>query len=170
MSNLEIRRILPADMDLWFKMRIESLYDSPSAFLASPETELSKGVETFRDRIAKGGDNNVIFACFDGAQIVGSVGVVRETHLKAQHKGTIWGMYVRPEYRGKQIGKKLVQTAIDFAKGPMKLKKVDLSVEASRDSAKRLYSSMGFQQWGSERFAMKIDGKYFDEEYMSLIF
>lgn len=170
MSKLEIRRILPADMDLWFKMRIESLYDSPSAFLASPETELARGIESFRERISKGGDDNVIFACFDGAQIVGSVGLVRESHLKAKHKGTIWGMYLRPEYRGKQIGKKLIQTAIDFARDRMKLKKVDLSVEASRDSAKRLYSSMGFQQWGREKFAMQIDGKYYDEEYMSLIF
>jgi ribosomal protein S18 acetylase RimI-like enzyme len=157
-------------MDRWFEMRIESLYDSPSAFLASPETELSQGVEVFRERIQNGGNENLIIGCFDGDNILGSVGLFRESAVKARHKGTIWGVYVKPGYRGREIGRKLLQSAIEAARDVMKLKKIDLSVDASREPAKRLYASLGFKKWGCEELAVQIEGEYFDEEYMSLIF
>jgi ribosomal protein S18 acetylase RimI-like enzyme len=157
-------------MDLWFKMRIESLHESPSAFMASPEIEIAQGVESFRERIASGGDENILVGGFDGDQIVGSVGLYRETTPKARHKGTIWGMYVRPEYRGRALGRQLLQAAIEFARVTMKLKKVDLSVDASREPAKRLYASLGFKKWGHEELAVCVEGRFFDEEYMSLFF
>ena len=94
MQKLTVRRLTPSDMDLWFEMRIESLRDNPSAFLASPEIELSQGVEFFRKRIANGNDENIIVGCFAGDEIVGSVGLYRESAPKARHKGTIWGMFV----------------------------------------------------------------------------
>lgn len=170
MKNIEIRRLRPEEMDHWFTMRIESLNDSPSAFLASPEIELAQGVEFFRSRMRDGGDDNIIFACFEGEQIVGSVGLYRESPPKARHKATIWGMYVRPEYRQKAIGKKLLQAAIDFGRDTLKLRKIDLSVESSREVAKRLYVSLGFQTWGHEELAMNINGQFFAEDYMSLFF
>jgi RimJ/RimL family protein N-acetyltransferase len=170
MSKLEIRRVQPHESAAWFKMRIESLYDCPSAFLSSPETELAQGADFFRKRIAEGGEDNVIFACFDGEICVGSVGVVREEHLKANHKAFIWGMYVSPSYRGQKLGRQLLETAIDFAKNTMKVERVSLSVDSARVAAKNLYLSMGFQKWGTEKRAVRIDGQYFDEDYMSLDF
>ena len=155
-------------MDLWFTMRIESLNESPSAFLASPKKELSQGADFFRARIVEGGDNNVIFGCFDGEILAGSVGLVREGHQKASHKAFIWGMYVRPDYRGRMIGKQLLQSVIEFAVNTMKVKQINLSVESSREPAKKLYSSMGFKKWGTEQNAMHVDGKYYDEDYMAL--
>jgi ribosomal protein S18 acetylase RimI-like enzyme len=170
MSNLKIQRVLPGDIERWFKVRIESLYDSPSAFLASPETEISQGADYFKKSIENGGDENVIFGCFEGDEIVGSVGLYRESAAKARHKGTIWGVYVKPDYRGQKIGRRLLQAAIEFAQVTMKLEKIDLSVDSSREPAKKIYASLGFKKWGLEKRAVQIDGKYFDEEYMSLDF
>ncbi len=168
MKDYKIRRLEPADTESWLNLRIESLVDSPSAFMASPETELSEGIETCRERIANGGDKNVIFGCFFGTEIVATVGLYQESALKAKHKGTIWGMYVKPEFRGKKVGRELLQMAIEHATDKLKLTKIDLSVEASREAAKRLYSSLGFKTWGFEKSAICVDGKFFDEEYMSL--
>ncbi len=168
MKKYEIRRLVPTDAESWLRLRIESLMESPSAFMASPETELSEGIESYRDRIANGGDGNVIFGCFFGEEIVATVGLYQETAIKAKHKGTIWGMYVKPELRGKKIGRELLQMAIEHAKSKLKLTKLDLSVEASREFAKRLYSSLGFKSWGLEHSAIFVGGKFFDEEYMSL--
>jgi RimJ/RimL family protein N-acetyltransferase len=168
MSKIEIRRVHPSEMDHWFEMRIESLRESPSAFMSSPETELAQGVEVFRERIANGENENLIFAAFDGETIAGSVGLVRDSALKARHKATIWGMYVRPAYRNQKLGKQLLSAAIKFAKSKMKVEKLDLSVDSAREPAKQLYSSLGFKKWGVEERAVQIDGKYFDEDYMSL--
>lgn len=167
-TKIEIRRIKPEEMDRWFEMRIESLHESPSAFLASPETELSRGVEEFRERIANGGNENLIFAAFDGENIAGSVGLVRDSMLKARHKATIWGMYVRPAYRNQKLGRELLSAAIAFAREKMDVGKLDLSVEAERQTAIRLYSSLGFEKWGLEAKAIRIGDTYFDELYMSL--
>lgn len=168
MTTYEVRRLVPADMERWLDLRIESLNDSPSAFMASPEGELSVGVEVFKERISKGGDANVIFGAFVGNEIVGCVGLIQETATKAKHKATIWGMYVKPEHRGKKVGHKLLQIAIEHAKRKLQILKLDLSVEASRDSAKKLYTSLGFKSWGLEVSAINIGGKLYDEEYMSL--
>lgn len=165
-----VKRIEHKDVEKWFEMRIESLYESPSAFMANPEDEKAQGIDSFKKRVLEGGNDNLIFACFNDDEIVGSVGLYRETTVKAQHKGTIWGMYVKPQYRAQGIGKKLLTAALEFAKSNMKLKKVDLSVESSRVSAKKLYSSMGFKKWGHEEYAIKIEDKFFDEEYMSIYF
>lgn len=168
MKNLEYKRLSAEDMDLWFPFRIASLKESPTAFLADPEKELSQGVDFFRSRIVEGGDDNVIFGCFEANKIVGAIGVVREFHLKSSHKAFIWGMYVAPEFRGLKIGGKLLDMAVQYAKERMKVKQLTLSVESTRESAKALYQSRGFKTWGQEKNAIHVDGKYFDEEYMAL--
>ena len=43
-----------------------------------------------------------------------------------------------------------------------------LTVVASNAAARRLYSSVGFKEYGLERRALKIDGKYYDEVLMAL--
>ena len=170
MDELEFRRILPEDMEKWFSLRIESLKNTPSAFLASPETDLEKGSDFFKARIVEGGDSNLIFGCFDKNELVGTVGIVRETHLKAKHKAFIWGMYVNPEYRGKKIGEKLLQQTIEFGKTVMKVEQINIAVETTRKSAKQLYTKMGFVKWGTESKAMFVEGQYFDEDFMKLEF
>jgi len=44
MSEAIIRRIQPEDMDQWFKLRLASLNDAPSAFAASAEEERAAGI------------------------------------------------------------------------------------------------------------------------------
>ena len=43
-----------------------------------------------------------------------------------------------------------------------------LTVVASNAAARRLYSSVGFKEYGLERRALKIDDKYYDEVLMAL--
>jgi ribosomal protein S18 acetylase RimI-like enzyme len=163
-----IRRVEPADMDRWFEMRIQSLKEVPDAFLASPEAELAQGLEFFRARVANGANENAIFAAFDGDTLAGSVGLVRDSHKKASHKAIIWGMYVKPEYRSRKLGARLLQTAIEFAKYPMGVEQIVLSVVTTRKEAKALYTKLGFQHWGTEPNAVRIADQVFDEDYMTL--
>jgi RimJ/RimL family protein N-acetyltransferase len=168
-NKFTFRRIEPQEIDSWFSLRIESLKDSPSAFLASPELELAQGVEFFRQRLIQYSEHSAMFGCFDESnEIVGSVGISRMPNPKTIHKATIWGVYVKPEYRGNQIAHKLMQLAIDFGKHNMKVIQIELGVESTRTSAKQLYSSFGFVKWGTEKNAIMVDGKFFDEDHMSL--
>lgn len=68
-----MRRVRIGDAEQWFEMRMASLKEAPSAFSASFEEEQAEGIEFFRQRIASGGDENLIFGAFSNANLVGSV-------------------------------------------------------------------------------------------------
>ncbi|UOK59805.1 GNAT family N-acetyltransferase [Bacillus sp. OVS6] len=48
------------------------------------------------------------------------------------------------------------------------IEKVDLAVAVDNQSAKALYESLGFIQYGEYKEALKIANGYVDEIYMSL--
>lgn len=54
-----------------------------------------------------------------------------------------------------------------FARAKAVLNALVLAVEATNITAKKLYESFGFKEWGKEPSAMQMDGKFFDECHMS---
>ena len=77
-------------------------------------------------------------------------------------------MYVSPEKRGSGIGKALVVEAINKANDLEGVEQVYLTVVTTNQPAKKLYSSMGFKVFGTEKRALKLDDTYFDEDHMVL--
>lgn len=58
--------------------------------------------------------------------------------------------------------------AIKTAKDMEGIEQINLTVVTSNESAKKLYTSLGFEVFGEEKRALKIDNTYFDEEYRVL--
>jgi ribosomal protein S18 acetylase RimI-like enzyme len=77
-------------------------------------------------------------------------------------------MYVQPEYRKKGIGKLLLNDLIARAKAIKEIEILLLDVVTNNLPAKQLYLSFGFQRYGIEKMAYKLNHQYFDLEYMSL--
>ncbi|WP_246020298.1 GNAT family N-acetyltransferase [Lysinibacillus telephonicus] len=100
--------------------------------------------------------------------LVGVVTFIRESLLKSQHKGNIYGMYVAPETRGQGVGKALMFEVIQRAKETEGLEQLILQVVSTNDSAKMLYKSLGFETYGVEPRAIKDRELYFDEDLMVL--
>ena len=48
------------------------------------------------------------------------------------------------------------------------MEQIQLSVVTTNESARRLYRSLGFQVYGLEPAALKLDGRDLDEEHMYL--
>lgn len=93
---------------------------------------------------------------------------MRESCLKTCHKGNVFGIYVKPDFRGKSIGKALLTELIEQAKKCEGLEQINLAVVTENHSAKKLYDSLGFEVYGTERNALKFNGNYFDEDLMVL--
>jgi ribosomal protein S18 acetylase RimI-like enzyme len=74
-------------------------------------------------------------------------------------------MYVRPQSRRAGVGRRLVETIIDFARERVEL--IQLSVVTDNEQARRLYASLGFVEYGIEKNALKQDGRYYDELLMA---
>ena len=75
------------------------------------------------------------------------------------------GMYVRPSARKSGVGRRLVETIVEFARQRVEL--IQLSVVSDNEQARRLYGRLGFLEYGIEKKALKHDGRYYDEVLMA---
>ena len=165
---MEIRLLTPADATNYWALRLEALKNHPEAFLTSYEESVTRenAVEqTARNFTAEG---NYTFGAFDKDELIGVVTLLQEQRRKIRHRANIFAMYVTPSSRGLGAGKALMTTAIQKAKDIGGIEQINLNVTASNHIAKQLYIQLGFQEFGQEKNALKIDGVYYDDVYMVL--
>ncbi|WP_375775279.1 GNAT family N-acetyltransferase [Bradyrhizobium sp. ma5] len=159
---IEIRRLLPADAALYRDIRLEALSLSPEAFGSAYETESVHPVGWFAERLAHGA---VILGAFRGGELAGIVGFIAAEGPKRQHKGALVSMYVRQQARRAGVGRLLVDAALALAAQSVEL--VQLVVVKGNEPACELYRRAGFVEYGLERHALKIDGRYYDDILMA---
>lgn len=107
----------------------------------------------------------IFFATYEN-NLIGTTGIRRGESPKTKHNAGIWGVYVRPEWRGLHIAEELIETCIAWAK-LRQVNIVKLGVTATNASALRCYERCGFTIYGNEPRAMLYEGNYYDEYLMS---
>jgi ribosomal protein S18 acetylase RimI-like enzyme len=161
--HIEIRRLTQADADvvLYRDIRLEALRASPEAFGSTFEIEDAQPLNWFSDRL--GGSE--LLGAFCDAKLVAIAGFAIQQGQKMAHKGILWGMYVRPDARRTGIGRRLVEAIVDLARHRVEL--IQLTVVRDNEQARRLYTSLGFREYGMEKNALKQGGRYYDEVLMA---
>jgi RimJ/RimL family protein N-acetyltransferase len=160
-----VRRLTAADAEAYVVLRREMLLDTPLAFSSSPEDDRGLDLARMRGGLADG--TTVLFGAFDPG-LLGTVGLARETHRKAAHLATVWGMYVTPARRRTGLGRALLTAAIAHARTLPGLRQLSLGVNETTPGARALYESLGFVRWGTEPRAVFHDGRFAAEDHMSL--
>lgn len=89
----------------------------------------------------------VLLLAYDGDTAVACVGVRKYDAYTAELKR----MFVKPTYRGLQLGRKLLEMAIEEARG-LGYQSLVLDSVADMGAALRLYQSFGFQEIAPYRF------------------
>lgn len=163
-----IRVLNPADAGNYREIRLQSLLDHPEAFLSSYETEKEMPLEITRSRLEPAEGRFTLGGFTERDELVGVVTFIRESSGKIRHKGNIYAMYVSPAARNQKLGYRLMKELIVRAGQLPGLERVNLTVFSDNDPAKRLYTSLGFTCYGTERKAVKLDGVYLDEDLMTL--
>jgi RimJ/RimL family protein N-acetyltransferase len=165
---MKVRVLTQADAEPFRKLRRERLDDSPRAFGESIAESESMTMAAVAARLGSSSGDNFVVGAFAGGQLVGMAGFARNLREKSNHKGVIWGVYVRPTFRNQGVARGLLQTLLDRAKSQPGLEQIILTVAVDQVAAKRLYQSLGFQVFGHERHALKVGGEYVDEDHMVL--
>jgi ribosomal protein S18 acetylase RimI-like enzyme len=163
---MHIRQLTDTDVEIYRALRLDSLRESPHAFTNSYEEFSQRTMDAITQQFR--GHESFTLGAFEADRLVGMVGFYRESALKLRHKGYIVSMYVLPEHRSRGIARALLIEAIARAKRLPDLKQLLLGVVVTQTTAKRLYESLGFEVYGREPRAVKVDDEYFDEEFMLL--
>jgi ribosomal protein S18 acetylase RimI-like enzyme len=165
---MRVRKLIKHDADHYRNIRLEALSNNPDSFGTMHDEEAVRATDNFRERIPLVDNNNFILGCYRDEDLIGIVAFHQESRIKLRHKAYIRSMYVQPEYRKKGIGKLLLNELIARAKAIKEIEILLLDVVTSNLPAKQLYLSFGFQRYGIEKMAYKLNHQYFDLEYMSL--
>lgn len=168
--DLEIRRLGPNDAADFQALRLRGLAESPEAFGTSHSEDVGVSLEAVAARIAPAHSpaGRVVLGAFVDAALVGVVGCVQESRLKARHKAVVWGMYVAPAARGRGIGRRLLDRAIAEARSWPNVERVTLTVVERAGAARALYLSAGFLPFGREEDGLRQDGHRDTVEYLAL--
>ena len=154
-----VRRLSEDDAAAFRRIRLQALKEHPETFQATYESAAELTLDAFKRRLRQ----YALFGGFVGDELCGFVGFYPLKNPKISHKGIMWGMYVKPEARGTGLADVMVEAVVDFAQG--KVEQILLSVITDNERAMRFYEKMGFEPYGRERRALKIDGHYYDEEF-----
>jgi len=160
-TQIQIRRLTPADASLFRDIRLEGLRCNPEAFGSTFEAENAQPLTFFSERLG----GTASFGVFHDSELVGIAGLLIRERQKEAHKGRLVGVYVRPSARKAGLGRRLVETTVEFARQRVEL--IQLSVVSDNEQARRLYERLGFLEYGIEKKALKQDGRYYDEVLMA---
>jgi len=158
--DLQIRRLETADSALYRDIRLEALKQNPEAFGSTFEKENEKAPSWFESALSR----SDIFGAFLDGTLAGVAGYFTHGGPKQAHKGVLWGMYVRPVARSSGLGRRLIEAILDHAHE--RVEAIQLTVVSEHEGARRLYSTLGFVEYGLEKRALKQNGRYYDEVLM----
>jgi RimJ/RimL family protein N-acetyltransferase len=165
-GTIILREANPTDAIAFRELRLGALQDSPLAFSQDYQRALSHPSKYWEDMLSPQPDEAAIFLANHEQAILGMTGIVRGGSPKVRHAATVWGVYVRPEWRGLHIAEELIRACLDWAKA-QGIVVARLGVTVGNISAVRCYERCGFTIYGTESRSLFYDGEYFDFHLMS---
>jgi len=165
-EDRDIRPLTANDVEPYKTLRLLAISDSPSAVWPTADEEAQRTPAEIRARIVQT-PTQIVFGAFSGPRLIGIAGLRRESLIQVAHKANLWGVFVHPAFRKDGVARQLFSRIREYAEETGVLQ-IHLCVNAENVRAKNLYLSIGFATYGLEHRAMRVDGRYYDEEHMWL--
>lgn len=167
---MKISVLGPSDAIEYWELRKRALKEDPDGFSTTYEESMQRPnpIEQTEQRLQSSDYGFTVGAFNEENKLVGVATFMRESSLKLMHKGNIFAMYVASEERGKGIAKKLLIDLISRAKQFNGLEQINLTVVTTNEGAIKLYQSLGFEIYGTEKNGLKYGNQYWDEYFMAL--
>jgi ribosomal protein S18 acetylase RimI-like enzyme len=160
---VRIRRLAPEDAPVYRALRLRALREYPEAFTSSYEEDAAQPLQVAQARLAA--PYFAAWGAFEGAELLGIVGLERERRSKNRHKGAVVGMYVAPTSARRGIARALLDALVAHAR-EAGMQSLVLTVTESNEEARRLYEAAGFRSFGVEPDAVRVDGRSYAKHHM----
>ena len=159
-SRYSVRQLANSDASRYRDLMLDAYENFSEAFTSTANERRGKSLSWWEERIASDDGTSVVFGAFDGDELIGTAGIEYETRDKTKHKSLLFGMFVRPAYRGHGIGRALIDAALGHARSRPGALVMLLSLTGGNAAAQRLYESCGFATFGVEPMGLCIDGAF----------
>ena len=116
-------------------------------------------------RSGAGDDRGITYVAEANGALVGMTGIFRHEGAKMRHSAMLWGVYVRPGWRGMGIIDSLIEACIAWARAHA-VRQAKLGVVTTNAAAIRSYVRCGFSVYGMEPEVIHHNGVYYDELLM----
>lgn len=166
-QSMTIRTLAPTDVKEYRVLRLAALQEQPPAFGTPVEKEEKLALEAMASRLQESDDTYLLGAFVDDL-LVGIIRFSRFEEANEKHRGFIAGLYIKPDFRRRGIARALVTAVLLRARRDPGLRRIQLTVVTAQDAAIRLYESLGFCTYGTEREAFSNEGQFYDEHLMEL--
>jgi len=167
-GTFTIRRACVDDAAALRELRLEALVGHPEAFAADYAATAADSVETWSRLVANYAVDAKGVVCVAAADdcLIGMLGLVRGHWPKTRHAGTLWGVYVRPDWRGLRVAEALLQECSAWAQA-QGLALLKLAVTTTNIPAIRCYARCGFTVYGVDPQVIYTNGTFYDELLMA---
>ncbi len=167
--EVTIRQATPDDAPALLE-QVRRLAEEPDLDIALGPGEFALTEEQERQVLAEyaAAQNSVFLVAETAGRIVGMLNCQGGKRQATRHAVTL-GMSVRKENRNQGIGGKLLEQAVDWAKGTGVVTRIELAVYARNARAIHLYERFGFVVEGQRRRAMRHGDEYLDDLLMALL-
>lgn len=167
-GSINIRPAREVDAQNYRKLRLEALLNHPGDFSADYATNFGKPMEKWVERLSSLGSQDMIYLAIRDEKLIGMCGIFLGDSPKTQHNATLWGVYVRPEWRGLKIAEGMILHCLDWAR-TQGATVATLGVVTTNSPAIRCYARCGFKVYGIEPQALYYHGVMYDFLLMSRI-
>lgn len=161
---MAIELLDPSNAKAYRQLMLEAYSLHPEAFVSGIADREKLPLSCWEGQLDD--ELSALFGAFIDAQLVGIIGLAFEPWEDAQHKATLFGLYVPHAFRGRGVGEQLVQAVLSLAEQEPDIKMVELTVSASSTAALALYRRCGFEQSGLEDSAIRVGDDYYDRVHM----
>jgi ribosomal protein S18 acetylase RimI-like enzyme len=166
---ITIRALTEQDAEAFLALKREALTTCPDEFEGSLEDGAAASLAGARQRLAHATleQGEVILGAF-APHLVGAVSLTRDGRPKYRHKADLHETYVRAEYRGRGVGKRLVGQALAIARNIPGLEIIHAGVVVHNRPALALYRQFGFVPAWTEERCLKCGDHYVDGHHILL--
>src|SRR5262249_34783215 len=150
-NSMSVRRLQSSDAVAYQHIRRCALKDVPQFVGPLAEQEALCDLPDLQHRMEHYESEGIFpFGCFSDNQWAGVAALSRKQNPKYSHKVFFWGLYVLPAFRGRSVGRLLMEHRIAFARALPGVRFATLQVTTTNEPAHALHQRFGFVSCGIE--------------------